>query len=77
VRRVSELITQISHSTAEQTEGIGQVSGAVGQLDQTTQLNASLVEQSASSAERLRQQADRLAEVVRTFRLSDAPTGSA
>lgn len=72
VRRVSELITHISEATAEQTDGIGQVNGAVGHLDQTTQQNAALVEQGAASAEQLRYQAERLAEVVRVFRMDTA-----
>ena len=72
VRRVSDLISEISHSTQEQTQGIGQVSGAVSQLDHTTQQNAALVEQSAAASGSLKQQADRLAEVVRTFQLAPA-----
>jgi methyl-accepting chemotaxis protein len=77
VRRVSDHINEISNSTAEQTDGIGQVSGAVGQLDQATQQNAAMVEHSAASAQRLRQQADRLAEVVGTFRLGTQGGGKA
>jgi len=72
VRRVSDLITEISVSTSEQTEGIGQVSAAVTRLDQTTQQNAALVEQSAAAAASLQQQAARLTDVVRTFRLATA-----
>ena len=70
VRRVSDLISEISASTIEQTTGIGQVSSAVSHLDQTTQQNAALVEQSAAAAASLEQQAGKLAEVVKTFRLS-------
>jgi methyl-accepting chemotaxis protein len=70
VRRVSDLISEISASTIEQTTGIGQVSGAVSHLDQTTQQNAALVEQSAAAAASLEQQAGKLAEVVKTFRLA-------
>jgi methyl-accepting chemotaxis protein len=69
VRRVSDLINEISASTIEQTSGIGQVTEAVTQLDQSTQQNAAMVEQSAAAAESLRQEASRLAEVVRIFRL--------
>ncbi len=50
VRRVSDLIGEISAAAGEQTAGIGQVSGAVQQLDQVTQQNAALVEQSAAAA---------------------------
>ncbi|MYZ51991.1 methyl-accepting chemotaxis protein [Malikia spinosa] len=68
VRHVSDLISEISASTHEQTTGIGQVSTAVMQLDQSTQQNAALVEQSAAASASLQQQASRLTDVVRTFR---------
>jgi methyl-accepting chemotaxis protein len=70
VGRVSQLISEISHATAEQTSGIGQVGDAVGRLDQVTQQNAALVEESAAAAESLRLQAARLTEVVGVFKLS-------
>ena len=69
VRRVAELIGEISASTLEQTSGIGQVSADVSQLDNATQQNAALVEQSAAAAESLKHQAARLTEVVRVFQL--------
>jgi methyl-accepting chemotaxis protein len=69
VRQVSELITQISSTAAEQTQGIEQVNQAVSQLDQVTQQNASLVEESAAASESLKEQAGRLVESVRAFRL--------
>jgi len=70
VRRVTDLIAEITASTNEQTSGLDQVNVAVGQLDQTTQQNAALVEESAAAAESLKQQAARLAESVRVFRLA-------
>ena len=73
VQRVSDIIGEITAAAAEQSSGIGQVNSAVGQLDQMTQQNAALVEQSAAAAESLKQQAERLAEVVATFRLAAAP----
>jgi methyl-accepting chemotaxis protein len=69
VRRVSDLIEEISAATLEQTQGIGQVGAAVSQLDQVTQQNAALVEESAAAAESLNQQAARLVEAVGVFRL--------
>ena len=69
VRRVSTLITEISDASAEQSRGIGQIGDAVAQLDQVTQQNAALVEESAAAAESLRIQADSLAKTVATFRL--------
>jgi methyl-accepting chemotaxis protein len=71
VKRVADLIAEISSATIEQTSGIGQVSDAVTQLDQVTQQNAALVEQSAAAADSLQQQASRLADVVAVFRLQD------
>ena len=72
VRRVSDLIGEITSATQEQTAGIGEVSRAVGMIDQVTQQNAALVEQSAAAAESLRQQALRLVESVSVFRLDGA-----
>ncbi len=74
VRRVSDIIGEISGAAAEQSTGIGQVNGAVNDLDRMTQQNAALVEQSAAAAESLRAQATRLSGLVATFRLhADAP----
>ncbi len=72
VRSVSSLINDISTASVEQAGGIGQVSTAVSGLDQSTQQNAALVEQSAAAAEGLRDQAARLAEAVSVFRLGRA-----
>ena len=69
-RRVSELVGEISNASAEQASGIGQVGSAVTQLDQVTQQNAALVDESAAAAESLRAQATRLTEVVSVFRLA-------
>jgi methyl-accepting chemotaxis protein len=66
---VSDIIGEISAAASEQSTGIGQVNGAVVQLDQMTQQNAALVEQSAAAAESLKDQANRLASVVAGFRL--------
>jgi len=72
VQHVTQLIGEISSATAQQATGIGQVGEAVNQLDQVTQQNAALVEESAAAADSLRQQAARLAEVVSVFRLVGA-----
>ncbi|MBE7940335.1 MULTISPECIES: methyl-accepting chemotaxis protein [Ramlibacter] len=71
VQAVAELITRISSATEEQTQGITHVGQAVEQLDQVTQQNAALVEQSAAAAESLKQQAERLVGAVGVFRLSE------
>ena len=69
VQRVTSMIREISSSTAEQTIGMGQVSEAVAQLDQVTQQNAALVEESAAAAASLSQQAQQLVQAVAVFRL--------
>jgi methyl-accepting chemotaxis protein len=72
VRMVCELINEISASTHDQSDGIGQVNQAVNQLDQVTQQNAALVEESAAAAESLKQQAGRLVASVSVFKLEPA-----
>jgi len=72
VQRVSDIIGEITVASAEQSEGIGQVNVAVTQLDQATQQNAALVEESAAAAESLREQARKLTDVVGAFRLQPA-----
>jgi methyl-accepting chemotaxis protein len=72
VKRVSALIEDITRSTTEQSAGIGQVNDAMLQLDQSTQQNAALVEESASAANSLREQASGLAKSVAVFRLQAA-----
>jgi len=68
VKRVSDLIGEISSSTLEQSAGIMQVGQAVSHLDDITQQNAALVEQGAAASESLKQQAERLVEAVSVFR---------
>jgi methyl-accepting chemotaxis protein len=72
VRRVASLISEVTVTSADQSNGIGQISAAVGQLDQTTQQNAALVEQMASAADSMRSQAERLTASVARFRLNDS-----
>ena len=76
VQRVSDIIGEITAASSEQSSGIGQVNVAVTQLDQMTQQNAALVEESAAAAESLREQAHRLAGVVSIFRLSNEPVAA-
>jgi methyl-accepting chemotaxis protein len=72
VGRVNDLIGEMCSATTEQTQGIGQIGHAVSQLDQVTQQNAALVEESAAAAESLNQQAARLVAAVSVFRLEAA-----
>ncbi|MFG6443242.1 methyl-accepting chemotaxis protein [Roseateles sp. LKC17W] len=69
IARVSSIVSEISHATGEQSTGIGQIGQAIAGLDQMTQQNAALVEESAAAAASLRQQADELARSVAVFRL--------
>jgi len=72
VQRVGGIISEISMAAAEQSTGIAGVNQTVHEIDQMTQQNAALVEQSAAAAESLREQADRLATVVHKFKLDDS-----
>jgi methyl-accepting chemotaxis protein len=69
VRRVSDMINEISTAAAEQTQGIGQVGEAVTQLDQVTQQNAALVEELAAAAGSLKSRSAELVGSVASFRL--------
>nr|WP_316642035.1 methyl-accepting chemotaxis protein [uncultured Roseateles sp.] len=69
INGVVTLIAEIATAAAEQRDGISQVHGAVNQLDQMTQQNAALVEQSAAATQSLRDQAHRLSGVAGQFRL--------
>jgi methyl-accepting chemotaxis protein len=68
VRRVSEVLGEITTAASEQAGGIQQVNAAVNNVDQMTQQNAALVEQSAAAAESMRDQAGKLARTVEQFR---------
>ena len=70
-QRVGTLIGEISTASVEQSEGIGGVNRTVTEIDQMTQQNAALVEQSAAAAQSLQEQAERLAQVVHQFKLRD------
>ncbi|SDJ34948.1 methyl-accepting chemotaxis protein [Billgrantia gudaonensis] len=71
VNRVAEVLGEISVAAGEQSDGIGQVNVAVAELDRMTQQNAALVEESTTAAEQLKDQAERLAEAVGGFTLSE------
>jgi aerotaxis receptor len=69
VSKVSEVMGQISHSTQEQSTGIGQVNQAVIQIDDITQQNAALVEEAAAAAGNLAQQARCVSQAMAVFKL--------
>jgi methyl-accepting chemotaxis protein len=77
VQRVTDIIGEISAAAREQSEGIGVVNGSVVQLDQMTQQNAALVEESAAAAESLREQSARMAEAISVFKLGGSPQRAA
>jgi len=76
IKRVSDIVGEISAASAEQSQGVSQVGQAVSQLDQTTQQNAALVEESAAAAESLKQQAQQLVQAVAVFRVAAAQHGA-
>ncbi|NUT63010.1 methyl-accepting chemotaxis protein [Herbaspirillum sp. C9C3] len=69
VRRVTDVVAEISAATQEQSGGINEVNLAITQMDETTQQNAALVEQAAAAADSLKGQAGNLAAVVGKFKL--------
>ncbi len=67
IRRVNDMIVEITSASREQSLGISQVSQAVAQLDQSTQQNAAMVEQSSAAAASLSEQAERLLDAIQVF----------
>ena len=74
VKRVTDIMGEISIATREQSSGIEQVNQAIGMMDQVVQQNAALVEESASAAASLEEQASGLSQVVSIFKLDTAHT---
>jgi methyl-accepting chemotaxis protein len=79
VSDISNIVSEIASSAQEQATGLTQVNTAVNQMDQITQQNAAMVEQSTAASHALRREAHKLVDVVRVFTLSEAgrPVGSA
>ena len=79
IRRVTDIMGEISTASAEQSAGVAQVGHSVTEMDQATQQNAALVEESAAAAESLRGQAQQLVQAVAVFKISgqaSAPSAS-
>ena len=72
IRRVTDIMAEITSASVEQSAGIEQVNLAMSHMDEVTQQNAALVEQAAAAAASLHERADALARVVSVFRLADA-----
>ena len=77
VRRVADIMGEISAASAEQSAGIEQIHQAISQMDQTTQQNAALVEEAAGAAQSLQDSAAGLAQRVSVFRLAQQPASAA
>lgn len=71
IKRVTDLMGEISSASIEQSEGVNQVSEAVMQMDQVTQQNAALVEEMAAAASSLNSQANDLVQTVAVFKLNE------
>jgi methyl-accepting chemotaxis protein len=76
VKRVTDIMAEISLASQEQSAGIEQVNRAIGQMDETTQQNATLVEQAGSAASALQEEAEHLAHLVSIFKLQGAGAGA-
>ena len=72
VARVTDIMSEITAASREQSIGIDQVIEAITQMDQTTQQNAALVEQAAAAAASMQEQSAHLEQMVRHFRLANA-----
>jgi len=71
VKRVTDIMSEISAASHEQSTGIEQVNQAVSQMDQVTQQNAALVEEAAAAAQSMAEQAQALRDSVEVFKLED------
>jgi methyl-accepting chemotaxis protein len=72
ITRVTDVLSEITAATREQSDGINQVNIAVSELDRMTQQNAAMVEESTTAAEQLKDQSLRLADAVGGFKLSES-----
>ncbi len=77
IRRVNDIMADISAASTEQSTGVSQIGQAVVQMDRATQQNAALVEEMAAAGENLKQQSHELVEAVAVFRLSESDRGAA
>ena len=69
VKRVTDIMAEITAASQEQSSGIEQVNTAIVQMDQVTQQNAALVEEAAAAAESMQEQAKTLAQTVAVFKV--------
>jgi methyl-accepting chemotaxis protein len=76
VNRVTQLVTEIAHTSTEQSTGIEQVTTAVTQMDQVTQSNSAQTEELSATAQSLSEQAAQLMELISAFTLTQESKGS-
>ncbi|WP_370156582.1 methyl-accepting chemotaxis protein, partial [Ferrovibrio sp.] len=69
IKKVSDIVAEIAAASGEQARGLEEVNGAVGNMDEMTQRNGALVEQTSASAQTLSGQADDLAGLLARFRI--------
>ncbi len=77
IKRVTDIMGEISAASQEQSAGVAQIGEAVTQMDQATQQNAALVEESTAAAESLKAQAQQLVQTVAVFKLSQGDSARA
>jgi methyl-accepting chemotaxis protein len=77
IKRVTDMMAEIAAASHEQTQGIEQVNQAIIQMDDTTQRNASLVEEAAAASQALQDQASRLSHLVGIFKINDISAANA
>ncbi|MFZ6689372.1 methyl-accepting chemotaxis protein [Undibacterium sp. SXout11W] len=75
IKKVSDVVSEISNASHEQSSGIDQINQAVIHMDESTQQNAALVEQAAAAASSLQEQANKLTQVVSVFKLNNSGGG--
>ena len=77
IRRVNDIMAEITAASQEQSLGIAQVNDAIIQMDSVTQQNAALVEEAAAAAGAMQEQAAKLTQVVSIFKMNEAQSGNA
>ncbi|MDP2759715.1 MAG: methyl-accepting chemotaxis protein, partial [Sideroxyarcus sp.] len=77
IKRVTDIMSEITAASQEQSQGIEQINTAITQMDEVTQQNAALVEEAAAAAESLEEQAQNLSVSVGTFKVDSRPSGTA
>jgi methyl-accepting chemotaxis protein len=71
VAEINGLVAEIAASSKEQANGLHEVNNAVNHMDQVTQQNAAMVEESTAASHAMRQEAEQLGSMIRRFRIAD------